>query len=232
MSRPSLLLVPGGWHKPEHLKLLIDELSDMDVHTVALTAPGDDPARLGDMYSDAEAIAAAAAAMDGPVVVVTHSYAGIPTTQGLAGATNVQRIVYLASFQLDAGESLFSSVGSEPAPWWKIHQQEGLGDYVEPMTPLDVFYGDVDPAIAEEAVSHLWKYQSFASKSQPLTEVAWKTIPSTYIIAESDNAIPLFAQELWSQRADRVLRINTSHSPFLSQPAELARLIRGEVAAA
>jgi pimeloyl-ACP methyl ester carboxylesterase len=232
MSRPSLLLVPGGWHKPEHWKLLTDELSGVDVHTVALTAAGDDPAALGDMHSDAAAIAAATAAIDGPVVVVAHSYGGIPTTQALVGADNVQRIIYVTAFQLDAGESLFSSVGGVPASWWKIHQQEGLGDYVSPMTPLDIFYGDVDPAVAEQAVSQLWKYQSFASKSQALTEVAWKTVPSTYIVAESDKAIPVFAQVLWSLRADRVLRINTSHSPFLSRPAELARLIRGELASA
>lgn len=231
MSRPALLLVPGGWHRPEHWRPVIDELSGVEVHTVALTAAGDDPAALGDMHSDAEAIAAAAAAIDGPVVVVAHSYGGIPTTQALVGADNVERIVYVAAFQLDVGESLFSSVGGVPAPWWKFHQRDGIGDYVSPMTPLDVFYGDVDPAIAERAVSQLWRYQSFASKTQALTDVAWKTVPSTYVITESDKAIPLFAQELWSTRAGRVLRIDTSHSPFLSRPAELARLMRGELTA-
>lgn len=229
MSQPSLLLVPGAWHKPDHLRLLADELPDIEVHTVALTASGDDPATLGDMYKDAEAIAVAAAAIDGPVVVVAHSYGGIPATQGLAGASNVQRLVYVAGFQLDAGDSLLSSVGGLPAPWWKIHQGEGAGDYVEVMDPVEIFYGDVDAAVAQEAVSRLG-YQSYASKIQPLTEVAWKTIPSTYVVCEADNAIPPFAQELFAQRAQTVRRLNSSHSPFLSQPATLARLLREELA--
>jgi pimeloyl-ACP methyl ester carboxylesterase len=77
------------------------------VHTVALTSSGDDPAALGDMQADA-VIAAAAAAIDGPIAVVAHSYGGIPTTQALADLSNVRRLVNLAAFQLDAGQSLFS----------------------------------------------------------------------------------------------------------------------------
>ena len=117
----------------------------MDVHTVALTSAGDDPAALGDMYSDAAAIKSAAAAIDGSVAVLAHSYAGIPATQALAGAGNVVRIVYLAAFQLDVGESLLSSIGGSPAPWWNIHKPGDIASYIQAMTPVDVFYGDVDP---------------------------------------------------------------------------------------
>jgi pimeloyl-ACP methyl ester carboxylesterase len=231
MSLPSLLLVPGAWHRPEHLRLLISELSGIDVHTVALTSSGDDPAVLGDMYADAEVIAAAVAAIDGPVVVAAHSYGAIPVTQALADVSNVPRIVFLTSYQLDAGESLLSSVGGSPVSWVKMHQQEGIGDYIEAMTPADVFYGDVDAATAQQAVSQLG-YQSLASIIQEVTEVAWKTIPSTYIICEADNAIPPSLQEMFAQRAEKVRRLNTSHAPFLSQPAALAQLIRDELASA
>ena len=89
MTLPSLLIVPGAWHKPDHFRALVDELSGIDVHTVTLTSSGDDPAALRDMYADAEVIAQAVAAIDGPVVVVAHSYGGVPTTQGLPNARNV-----------------------------------------------------------------------------------------------------------------------------------------------
>jgi hypothetical protein len=69
-------------------------------------------------------------------------------------------------------------------------------------------------------------YQSYASKQQPLTQAAWQTIPSTYVICEADKAIPVATQELFAQRADDVQRLSSSHSPFLSQPADLACLIR------
>jgi len=196
------------------------------VHTVALTSSGNDPAALRDMYADAEAIAQAVAAIDAPTVVVAHSYGGIPTTQALTDAPNVRRIVYLASFQLDVGDSLISqNPGASPLSWNEIHHREGVGDFVEALTPEAVFFNDVDAATAAYAVG-LLGYQSYSSMRQPLTETAWKAIPSTYIICEADNAVPVTAQERMAQRADDVYRLNTSHSPFLSQPVALGRLIR------
>ncbi len=229
MSFPSLLIVPGAWHKPEHYCPLLDELSDIDVHIVTLTSSGKDPAVVGDMYADAEAIAQAAAAIDGPVVVVAHSYGGIPTTQAFPCAKNIRRLIYLAAFQLHAGESLTSSNGGALMSWSKLHRRQGIRDYVEPMTPATVFYNDVDTLTARRAVAQLG-YQSYASMRQPLTETAWRTIPSTYVICERDNAIPVAVQEVLAERADDVQRLSTSHSPFLSQPAALARLIRRSLA--
>lgn len=222
---PTLLIVPGAWHGPNHFRPLVDELSDVDVHTVKLTSSGKDPAVLGDMYADAEVIAQAAAAIDGPVVVVAHSYGGIPTTQAFQYAKNVRRIIYLAAFQLTAGESLQSLQGGSLMPWSRLHHRDGFDDYVEAMTPECVFFNDVETLTARRAASQLG-YQSYASMSQPLTETAWRTIPSTYVICERDNALPVAAQELFAKRADDVQRMSSSHSPFLSQPAELARLLR------
>jgi pimeloyl-ACP methyl ester carboxylesterase len=229
VTASSLLIVPGAWHKPGHLNLLADEFPDTVVRTVALTSTGDDPSALGDMHSDAALIKSAAAAIDGPVVVVTHSYGAIPATQALAGAGNVTRIVYLAAFQLDVGESLLSSIGGAPAPWWNVRGHDGIGGYIEVINPLDVFFGDVDPELARQAASQLG-YQSYTATTQELTEVAWRAIPSTYIICENDKALPPFAQELFARRAGRVKRLSSAHSPFLSQPAALAKLLKDELA--
>jgi pimeloyl-ACP methyl ester carboxylesterase len=232
MTLPSVLVVPGAWHKPDHFRRLIDGLPDLDVHTVTLTSSGDDPAALQDMYADAEVIARAVAAIDRPVVVVAHSYGGVPTTQGLPNARNVRHIIYLASFQLNAGDSVLSlNPRGELLPWTKLHHRDGIGDYVEASTPATVFFNDLDTTTAESAVSQLG-YQSYASMRPPLTDTAWKSIPSTYVVCEADNALPVAAQELMAQCADDVQRMNTSHSPFLSQPAALARLIRLSLASA
>ena len=114
-------------------------------------------------------------------------------------------------------------------PWEKLHHRNGIGDYVEAMTPETVFYNDLDATAAARAARQLG-YQSYTSMRQPLTEAAWRTIPNTYVICEADNAVPVAAQELMAGRADDVQRMNTSHSPFLSQPAALARLIRRSLA--
>ncbi|MFG1932182.1 alpha/beta hydrolase [Mycobacterium sp. NPDC048908] len=226
MTRPALLLVPGAWNKPGHFNPLVDALQDFDVHTVTLTSSGDDPTTLGDMYADAAVVAQAVAAIDGPVVVIAHSYGGVPATQALSNAGNVQRIIYLAASQLDVGESQLSPAGGRLMPWTRLHYLDGVGGYVEVATPMTVFYNDVEVVTARDAAEQLG-YQRYAAMEQELTEAAWKTVPSTYIICEEDNAIPVAAQEVMAKRADEVLRIRASHSPFLSQPAALARLIRG-----
>jgi pimeloyl-ACP methyl ester carboxylesterase len=154
----------------------------------------------------------------------------MPTTEALADAENVLRIIYVAAYQLDVGDTLVGPRWGTLMPWAKLHQREGV-HYVEVDTPMRVFYNDIDAAAAKDAVS-LLGYQSYASMRQPLTKTAWATIPSTYVVCEEDNAIPVAVQERMAQRADEVHRLSTSHSPFLSQPAALARLIRDSVAAA
>jgi pimeloyl-ACP methyl ester carboxylesterase len=231
MTLPSLLIVHGAWHRPEHFRLLLDELSDVDGHVVSLASCGSDPSRLGGMYDDAKLIADAVAAIDGPVVVVAHSYGGVPTTQALGGVPNVKRIVYLAAFLLDVGASLFGTDTGVPTTWSALRRRDGAADHVEVVTPIEMFYADVDPAIAAQAVSQLC-YLSCQAGLETLTQVAWETVPSTYVICESDHAIAPSTQEVFAQRADRVRRLNSSHSPFLSQPAALARLLREELASA
>ena len=68
---------------------------------------------------------------------------------------------------------------------------------------------------------------SWAAFEQPLTQAAWRSVPSTHVVCEDDHALPLFAQEAVSQRAGSALRMPAGHSPFLSHPAELAGTLRG-----
>ena len=228
MTVASVLLVPGAWHKPAHWDPLIRELADIDVHTVALTSTGDDPAELTDMYADAQTIDEKVRMIGGPVVVVAHSYGGMPTTQALANAENVRRIIYVAAFQLDVGDTALAPNGGALMPWARLRQREWMPDYVEAQTPMTVFYNDLEIAAAQDAISRLG-YQSYAAMRQPLTATAWTTIPSTYVVCEHDNAIPVAAQERMAERAHEVHRLNASHAPFPSQPATLARLIRDAV---
>jgi pimeloyl-ACP methyl ester carboxylesterase len=222
----TVLLVHGAWHGPWMWGALVREMPDVDVRTVALPSCGRDPAALGDLHADAAAVRSAAAAIHGPVLVCAHSYGGVPATEGAADLSNVVGLVYLCAFQLDVGESLAGAAGGAPPGWWDVHAAEG---YVDAQRPLEVFYADVDEAVARDAIMRLG-HQSLVSFGQQVTKAAWRTIPSTYVVCEQDRAVPVEAQEAMAQRAGRVLRMPSSHSPFLSRPAQLAGILRAELA--
>ena len=217
---PTLLLVHGAWHTSWCWQPLIAELSGVDVVTVDLPSSGTDPQTLGDLTADAAVVRDALAGIDGPVVLVGHSYGGLPITEAATAELGVAHLVYLCAFQLDAGDSLVASLGGEVPPWQEIHET-----HVRVTTPVLVFYNGVAPELTEQAVARL-QLQSTRALTQPLSRAAWRDLPSTYIVCEQDQAIPMFAQEAMSARAGTVLRLDAGHSPFLSQPAELAAVLR------
>ena len=204
-DRPTLLLVHGAWHGAWAWEPLQTELASRGWDVRALDLPtvhADDPRGLN-MTDDADAIAAAIDEIGGPVAVVAHSYGGVPTTQG-ATSDSVVHIVYVAAFVLDEGESLLGSVGGVAPSWWVVE------------SPL--FFGDVDEDTAAEAVGRL-KAQSSAAFSDEVTTVAWREKPTTYVITEQDVIFPLPAQEALAARSgSTAVRMDTSHSPFLSKP--------------
>jgi len=169
------------------------------------------------MHDDTHAVLGELELIDGPVVVVAHSYGGVPVSQAAAEAGNVSRIVYLAAFQLDVNESLlgFAGVPVPPEP----REFEPVPD-----DPISMFYGDVPRPEAEGAAKRLVP-QSTKSFRDVLTNAAWHTVPSTYIICEDDRALPAQAQQVLAERSGAVHRIAGDHSPFMSKPAELAALL-------
>ncbi|MCW2903315.1 MAG: hypothetical protein JWO67_5580 [Streptosporangiaceae bacterium] len=225
---PTLVLVHGAWHDTWCWEKLIESLGDTEIRTVSLPSSGDDPSALGDLRADADAVRSVIASVDGPVVVCAHSYGGLPATEVAGEVGDVRRLVYLCAFQLDVGESLLGAAGGRRPEWWGVHEAQG---YIEALCPREIFYGDLEAEAASAATARLG-YQSLQSVSQPLTRAAWRTIPSTYVVAERDAAIPVAVQEAMAQRAHQIRYLDTSHSPYLSQPALVADLLREELAKA
>jgi pimeloyl-ACP methyl ester carboxylesterase len=222
---PTVVLVHGAWHGGWAWEAVATRLTDAGVDVVALDLPssGPDPSTLTGLHEDAAAVRAAIDAIDGPVVVVAHSYGGAPVSEGAAGAANVTHLVYLTAFMLDEGESLLGLVGGQAPPWW-IVAQDGASILVE--GPEAVFFNGVDEEVMAASVAAL-EPQSFASTTDVLRAAAWKDIPSTYVVSELDNAIPVGAQDMLAQRAGAVHRLPAGHSPFLSHPDEVVAIIRG-----
>ncbi|BBH70130.1 hypothetical protein ACTI_68150 [Actinoplanes sp. OR16] len=210
----TVMLVHGAWHRPATWKKLADELHGLGYSTVTpeLPSAGIDP--VGDAHDDAAVIRAAIDAIEGPVVVVAHSYAGIPVTEAAAG---VARIIYLAAYVPDAGESMFTLHGM-PAP------ADTSGLFALTADPRTALYGDLTEAEAEAAASQLVD-QTLASFATEITHAAWHDVPATYIVTDEDRSLPVELQTRFAERTGDVRHLASSHSPFLSIPAELAELI-------
>lgn len=214
----TFVLVPGAWHLPSSYDLLRGELDARGRASIAVKLPSNGPDARGGLEEDAAAIRAAIEAVGGPAIVVAHSYGGIPATQAAVGLQNVRHLIYVAAFVPDAGESAGILRGM-PDP--------EVSDIVIPFVgddPRAQLYADVPGPVADAAVGRLvgQRLQAFVDR---VTDVAWYTVPSTYIFTEQDAFMPAALQEKMSARTKDVRRMAASHSPFLSRPAELAALL-------
>lgn len=224
-DQPTILLVHGAWHGSwcwDRLREVLEargrRIEVVDLPTVHSADPAGVP-----LAADADAVDAAIERIDGPVIVVAHSYGGIPVTVA-ATADRVPHIVYVAAFALDAGESLLGAVGGVAPPWWVVDGPlvtAGTAD----LPATGIFFNDLPDREATEAAARL-RPQSLRGFTDELPTAAWRTIPSSYVVTELDAAIPAEAQAGLAARAgSTVHRMPSGHSPFLSRPEALAELI-------
>ena len=143
----------------------------------------------------------AIAAQDGPVVLVGHSYGGVVITE--AGTDpKVERLVYIAAFAPDAGESVQSLIANPPpgAPVPPILPPQDGFLFLDREKFAASFAADVDPAeaafMADSQVP--WGVEALAGA---VTEPAWRDKPSWYLVATDDRMIPPDAQRAMAKRA-------------------------------
>ena len=184
------------------------------------------------LAGDAQATRQIIDAQDGPVVLVGHSYGGAVITE--AGThPNVAALVYVCAFAPDKGESVGSLIAGFPAD----------GPQPPILPPRDGFlFLDRDKFHASFAADVPADLAAFMADSQvpwgldalggPITDPAWRTKPSWYMVTTEDRMIPPAAQRTMSQRAgSTVAEVAASHSVYVSQPAAVAGLIKQAVSA-
>ena len=166
-------------------------------------------------------------------MLVGHSYGGAVITEA-GNDPNVVSLVYIAAFALDKGESVAALI-KDPIP----------GEPVPPILPpndgfllLDsekfaaAFAGDVEPEkaafMADSQVP--WGLDAL---NGTISEAAWKTKPSSYLISTDDKMIPPRAQRLMAQRAgSKIVEVAGSHAIYVSNPEAVASIIREAAAGA
>jgi pimeloyl-ACP methyl ester carboxylesterase len=169
-------------------------------------------------------------AQDGPVILVGHSYGGAVVTE--AGTDpQVVALVYIAAFAPDTGESVSTLIANPPP-----------GAPVPPILPPQEGYLFLDKAkfhasfaadVDEEKAAFMADSQvpwGVEAPSGTISEPAWKTKPSWYLVATDDKMIPPPAQRFMSQRAgSTVVEEAGSHAIYVSKPAPVAALIEQAV---
>ncbi|KAK2053677.1 alpha/beta-hydrolase [Colletotrichum caudatum] len=236
---PTILFIPGAWHKPWVFDLVRDDLAGRGYPTAAVALPSvgstDVNAGLG---QDANAVRAELQGLAGAgreVVVVAHSYGGVPAANAVEGLNYKDRVaqkktggvlmmIYMASYAIPAEESLSDSEGEGLQPWLDV--KDG---FVSPRDPISMFYADVEPSLAAEAAAALCPQpgRTFQDKSgfEPWNE----TFEMGYIFTEDDQVLPLDKQiDMSSQfpASSFTATLTAGHSPFLSMPESLGKTIQ------
>ncbi len=233
MTSPrTVLLVHGAWHGAWCYAALQSELDRRGVPSLAVDLPGHGASLLplGDLYGDAQLVADTLATIEGPVVLVGHSYGGAVIGEAATRhPDNVDHLVYLTAFCLDTGEALLPYNNSLPPAYVPLGDgirpsEDGTRSTVDPAVCVAAFYAQCPPGVAEAAIARLCP-QPFDTFLQPVTGAPWKTIPSTYVRCTLDGAIPISSQDVMAARCGAVVTLETDHSPFASMPSETADII-------
>ena len=168
----------------------------------------------------------AIAAQGGPVLLVGHSYGGAVITE--AGTDpKVNGLVYIAAFAPDKGESVSSLIKDPPpgAPVPPILPPQDGFLFLDQARFQFSFAADVDADTAAFMASSQvpWGVGALAGT---ITEPAWKTKPSWYLVSTEDRMIPPQAQRIMSKRAgSTVTEVAGSHAVYVSQPKSVAAFI-------
>lgn len=177
----------------------------------------------------ADDVATTRAAIDsvaGEVVLVGHSYGGVVITEA-GNHPRVTRLVYIAAFAPDQGESVASLIANPPAgaPVPPILPPQNGYLFLHRAKFAASFAADVEPELAAfMADSQVpWGVEALAGA---VSEASWKTKASYYLVAADDKMIPPPAQRMMAGRAGaQVKEVPGSHSVYVSQPAAVAELI-------
>jgi pimeloyl-ACP methyl ester carboxylesterase len=216
-ARPTIVLIHGAWHGPWCWDKLRRALHMSGWETTAprlLSVPMRATRPTAGLHDDVAALLDHVDHIEGRVALVAHSYAGMPATEvATLRPETISQLIYLAAYVPRAGDSLFGVHGM-------AIPEDVTGSVPVPDDPITMFYADVDRVTASAAAARL-KPQSIRSWTERVDHVDVRS-PSTYLLCENDQALPTPMQEGFAAMTDQVERLDSGHSPFLSQPQELA----------
>lgn len=226
-TRPTIVLVHGAFAESSSWDGVIAKLG-RDGYRVIAAANA-----LRGVASDAAGVSAVIGSIEGPVVLVGHSYGGPVITEAANGRSNVKALVYVAAFAPEAGESSLSLSGRFPGSTLAdallpVALPGGGQDlYVRPEKFHAQFAADV-PAAKARLMAATQRPVTAAALAEPSGAASWKTIPSYAIYGSADRNIPPAVMKFMAERAHAVETVvieGASHALMVSHPGEVASLI-------
>ncbi|AEO59880.1 hypothetical protein MYCTH_2308500 [Thermothelomyces thermophilus ATCC 42464] len=242
---PTLVLVHGAWHRAScfnPITSLLQEKHGLKCILVSLPSTSGSPEATfkDDIDVVQEAIASETSA-GRDVVVIAHSYGGMVGSSAIKGfakktgsapdvAGHVIGLILIASGCNLPGLSFMDPFFGHPPPSWRVNKETGYAELV--VSPRELFYHDVPADEAEYWVSQLTTQSLKALfEGGEHSYAGWKDVPVWYIGTIEDRGLPVVAQRLGIGMARAMggviehREMQTSHSPFLSQPKETVGII-------
>jgi len=227
---PTIVLVHGAWADATGFDAEIRALRERGHTVIGFANP------LRDLAADARYLAELLSTLNGPIVLVGHSYGGNVISVAAAGNDQVKALVYLNGWICDEGESqqelLEKFEGSlvgpsiRPVPFTGPDGSEGTDLYLDREAFREAFAADVDPETAAVMAAAQRPYAAAAFAGTPSGELAWKTLPCWYLLGTEDKAIPPPLQRFMAERANAtIVEVPASHVSFVSQPEAATGLI-------
>ena len=228
-QKPTVVLIHGAFAESASWSGVIEQLQGSSVNVIAVANP------LRSLSGDAAYVRDVIAAIDGPVVLVGHSYGGMVITEAAAGNSQVIGLVYVCAFAPDHGETALGLSGKFPG--------STLG---QALFTYPVSSGGNESTIRSDAFHHQFAADAapaqaavMAATQRPATEnalssglstnaPAWKNVPSWFVFSDQDLNIPVAAHRFMADRAGAkgVREVpGGSHALSVSQPGAVTATI-------
>ncbi|GGQ54115.1 alpha/beta fold hydrolase [Kitasatospora griseola] len=227
--KPTVVLEHGAFADASSWNGVIARLRHDGYPVVAAANPLRGPA------SDAAALRSVIDHIDGPVVLVGHSYGGSVISAAAVGEPRVKALVYVAAYLPAPGESALQLTGQfpgstlagalDPAPYPLPDGSTGTDLYIRQGKFRAQFAADV-PAEKAALAAATQRPIAQAALTEPAIAAAWQTVPSWDIVTTQDLNIPAAAQRFMAERAHaRTTEVAASHSVAVPHPDLVAGVI-------
>jgi pimeloyl-ACP methyl ester carboxylesterase len=223
--KPTVVLVHGGWADASSWNAVVERLEERGYPVIAPPNP------LRSLQNDAAYLSSILATISGPIVLVGHSYGGMVMTDAATGNPNVKALVYVAAFAPDVGDSIATLEAKNPGSEVGLSALTlrpypgGVDAYITPSVFHSVFCADV-PTSTAAAMAATQRPIDAAVEAEPSGPPAWRTIPSWYLVASDDHAIPPATERFMAKRAGATtVEIAASHVAMVSHPDAVTDLI-------